>query len=124
MIAYENGLIILWDILEAQVVVVRGDKVLELRMDASDQPEHNLETQITALCWASSNGAVLAVGYIDEDIMFWKTSNTASSKGRKAGASSNNLLQGNSLSLSCTGLQIVNPKKIVMANCLYMEVMK
>ena len=63
-------------------------------MDASDQPEHNLEeTQITAPCWASSNGAVLAVGYIDRDIMFWKTSTTASSKGRKAGASSNNVVR-------------------------------
>ncbi|PWA52867.1 WD40 repeat-containing protein [Artemisia annua] len=63
-------------------------------MDASDQPEHNLEeTQITALCWASSNGAVLAVGYINGDIMFWKTSTTASTKGRKAGASSNNVVR-------------------------------
>ena len=63
-------------------------------MDASDQPEHNLEeTQITALCWASSNEAVLAVGYIDGDIMFWKTSTTASSKGRKDGASSNNVVR-------------------------------
>nr|XP_043637002.1 uncharacterized protein LOC122607984 isoform X2 [Erigeron canadensis] len=97
LIAYESGLIILWDILEAQVVVVRGDKVLELKegvVDASDEPEHNLEEkEITALCWASSNGAVLAVGYIDGDIMFWKTSTTASSKGRKAGASSNNVVR-------------------------------
>ncbi|PWA56726.1 hypothetical protein CTI12_AA414660 [Artemisia annua] len=35
LIAYESGLIILWDILEAQVVVVRGDKVLELKNGAS-----------------------------------------------------------------------------------------
>ncbi|GJY96658.1 synaptobrevin, WD40/YVTN repeat-like-containing domain protein, partial [Tanacetum coccineum] len=37
-----------------------------------------LYKEITALCWASSNGTVLAVGYLDGDIMFWKTSTTAS----------------------------------------------
>ncbi|XP_071716713.1 uncharacterized protein [Rutidosis leptorrhynchoides] len=95
LIAYESGLIILWDIFEAQVVVVRGDKVLELKddgsVDHSGQPEHDLEEkEITAICWASSNGSVVAVGYIDGDIMFWKTSINGSSKGRKSGASSNN----------------------------------
>ncbi|GJS19033.1 synaptobrevin, WD40/YVTN repeat-like-containing domain protein [Tanacetum coccineum] len=48
---------------------------------------HNLEDkEITALCWASSNGTVLAVGYLDEDIMFWKTSTTASGEGPNCSA--------------------------------------
>ncbi|CAI9259608.1 unnamed protein product [Lactuca saligna] len=97
LIAYESGLIILWDVFESQVVVVRGDNVLELKngvVDSSDQPEHNLEEkEITALCWASSNGSILAVGYIDGDIMFWKTSTTTSSKTRKSGASNNNVVR-------------------------------
>lgn len=103
MIAYESGLIILWDIFEAQVVVVRGDKALELKDGVVDSPrqdgqsldvtlEHDLEEkEITALCWASTNGAILAVGYIDGDIMFWKTATT--SKNRKAGASRNNVVR-------------------------------
>ncbi|XP_024981859.1 uncharacterized protein LOC112518409 isoform X1 [Cynara cardunculus var. scolymus] len=105
LIAYESGLIVLWDVFEAQVVVVRGDKVLELKDGVDDSPgqvghlldatpEHSLEeNEITALCWASSNGTILAVGYINGDIMFWKTSTTASSKGRKAGASFNNVVR-------------------------------
>ncbi|GJZ93248.1 putative transcription factor WD40-like family protein, partial [Tanacetum coccineum] len=59
----------------SQVAVVRGDKVLELKDGVVDSPGddgHNLEDkEITALCWASSNGTVLAVGYLDGDIMFW-----------------------------------------------------
>ncbi|KAM0027761.1 putative transcription factor WD40-like family [Helianthus debilis subsp. tardiflorus] len=97
LIAYESGLIILWDIFEAQVVVVRGDKVLELKdgvVDSSGQPEHDLEEkEITALCWASSNGTVVAVGYIDGDIMIWKTSTTGSSKKQKTASSNNNVVR-------------------------------
>jgi len=97
LIAYESGLIILWDVFESQVIVVRGDKVLELKngvVDSPGQPEPNLEDkEITALCWASSNGTVLAVGYIDGDIMFWKTSPTTSSKSRKSGSSNNNVVR-------------------------------
>ncbi|GJY93574.1 hypothetical protein Tco_0509356 [Tanacetum coccineum] len=53
-------------------------KVLELQDGVVDSPGqdgrlsngHNLEDkEITALCWASSNGTVLAVGYLDGDIM-------------------------------------------------------
>lgn len=79
------------------MIIVRGDNVLELKngvVDSSDQPEHNLEEkEITALCWASSNGSILAVGYIDGDIMFWKTSTTTSSKTQKSGASNNNVVR-------------------------------
>ncbi|XP_076890939.1 uncharacterized protein LOC143542176 [Bidens hawaiensis] len=94
LVAYESGLIILWDIFEAQVVVVRGDKDLELKNGVLGQPEHDLEEkEITALCWVSSNGTVVAAGYIDGDIMFWKTSTTESSKKQKAAASNNNVVR-------------------------------
>ncbi|GJU24434.1 synaptobrevin, WD40/YVTN repeat-like-containing domain protein, partial [Tanacetum coccineum] len=78
LIAYESGLIILWDLLEGQVAVVRGDKVLELKDGVVDSPSQdgrlsdgqNLEDkEITILCWALSNGTVVAVGYLDGDIM-------------------------------------------------------
>ncbi|KAF9603500.1 hypothetical protein IFM89_036773 [Coptis chinensis] len=75
LIAYENGLIILWDVYEAQVVCVRGYKDLQLRdgkVDGSskgssseildDISDHEQEDkEIISLCWASSDGSILAV---------------------------------------------------------------
>ncbi|PON78984.1 Guanine nucleotide-binding protein, beta subunit [Parasponia andersonii] len=94
LVAYENGLIILWDASEDQVVLVRGSKDLELKYKTvvdcvkgtkHDLPDHlsnqnQMEKEISSLCWASENGSVLAVGYVDGDIMFWDISNDASSK--------------------------------------------
>ncbi|KAH9736583.1 v-snare coiled-coil domain-containing protein [Citrus sinensis] len=50
------------------------------------QPE---EKEISALCWASSSGSILAVGYIDGDILLWNTSTTASTKGQQTGSRNN-----------------------------------
>ncbi|GJV89318.1 synaptobrevin, WD40/YVTN repeat-like-containing domain protein [Tanacetum coccineum] len=142
LIAYESGLIILWDLFDGQVAVIRasgkaeslerqlitfvrcklssaerklpvivlhwspnsksqidydgqlllnlptvglcqrtlgrGGKVLELKDGVVDSPGHNgrrsnghnlEDKEITALCWASSNGTVVAVGYLDGDII-------------------------------------------------------
>lgn len=103
LIAYENGLIILWDNVEAEVLVVRGDKFLELKDGVADSSgegtsladvtsgQHLEDKEISALCWASSNGSILAVGYIDGDVLFWKTSTNA--KGQQAGTSSNNVIK-------------------------------
>ncbi|KAJ0027944.1 hypothetical protein Pint_34863 [Pistacia integerrima] len=101
LIAYENGLMILWDVSEAKIIFVGGGKVLQLKdgvvdspseVDSNlpDTPEHHLEEkEISALCWASSNGSILAVGYIDGDIFFWNTSSFGSSKGQQTGSSNN-----------------------------------
>ncbi|GJU49624.1 retrovirus-related pol polyprotein from transposon TNT 1-94 [Tanacetum coccineum] len=80
-----------WKLNQEKLLMEHGHqeviKVLELQDGVVDSPGqdgrlsngHNLEDkEITALCWASSNGTVLAVGYLDGDIMFWKTSTTAS----------------------------------------------
>lgn len=93
LIAYENGLIILWDVAEAQILFVGGDKDLQLKdeiVDSRSEVEDNLsddksyhhlqEKEISALCWASSTGSILAVGYIDGDILFWKTSTASSTR--------------------------------------------
>lgn len=99
MIAYQNGLIILWDVLKAQVIAVRGDKDLQLKNEDLDSSEvdANLpyleEKEISALCWASSDGSILAVGYIDGDILFWNTSTAASIKGQEAGISCKNVVK-------------------------------
>ncbi|KAL8039131.1 hypothetical protein ABFS82_10G015000 [Erythranthe guttata] len=101
LIAYASGLIILWDVVEAHAIVVRGDKVLQLKnkvvppndVDTStfdDTPSCDLEEkEITALCWASTDGSILAVGYIDGDILFWNTSKDSPIKDEEARLSPN-----------------------------------
>ncbi|KAL8547985.1 hypothetical protein ACS0TY_007322 [Phlomoides rotata] len=101
LIAYESGLPILWDVPEAHVVVVRGNKVLELKNKVvspndgitnivDDAPSHELEEkEISALCWESTDGSILAVGYVDRDILFWNTSKDFSAKDQEAELSPN-----------------------------------
>ncbi|XAR68804.1 hypothetical protein NMG60_11000175 [Bertholletia excelsa] len=104
LIAYASGLFAVWDVVEAQIVVVKGDKVLQLKdgvvdphtevhMHPDAAGQHMEVKEIGALCWASSNGSILAVGYIDGDILFWKTSNTAIIKGKKAELSCSNVVK-------------------------------
>lgn len=100
LIAYESGLIVLWDVVEAHAVV-RGDKVLQLQNKVvplndgdtdivDDAPTIDLEEkEISALCWASTDGSILAVGYVDGDILFWNTSKNSSVKDQEAGLSPN-----------------------------------
>ena len=98
---------ILWDASEDCIILVRGyedlllkDKTVvdcskdtenELSDDVSDDRE--VEKEISSFCWASNNGSVLAVGYIDGDIMFWNLSNDASTKDHKAENSSNDVVK-------------------------------
>ncbi|XP_044473048.1 uncharacterized protein LOC123201555 isoform X2 [Mangifera indica] len=102
LIAYENGLMILWDVFEAKILFVGGGKALQLKdgvVDSLSEVDSNLpdgihehhlqEKEISALCWASSNGSILAVGYIDGDILFWNTSCFGSTKGQQTGSSNN-----------------------------------
>ncbi|CAN1771841.1 hypothetical protein LINPERHAP1_LOCUS12013 [Linum perenne] len=89
LVAYEHGLLLVWDAIEARVIFVGGEKDLELKetvLSSRDEPKPSsvappeedtscsLEgKEISALCWASSDGSILAVGYVDGDILFWKT---------------------------------------------------
>nr|XP_011466469.1 PREDICTED: uncharacterized protein LOC101312178 isoform X2 [Fragaria vesca subsp. vesca] len=106
LIAYQNGLLILWDVSEAQIVFLGGGKDLQLKDGVVkptdevniDSPENTIEhelgeKEISALCWASSNGSILAVGYVDGDILFWNTSSAASIKGQQVSSSSNNVVK-------------------------------
>lgn len=106
MIAYDNGIIVLWDALEAQVVIVRGNKDLQLMNESvvntvneekpsgADDPsnQEQLEKEISSLCWASSNGSVLAVGYIDGDIMLWNLT-SGHNKDQRSVKSSNKVVK-------------------------------
>lgn len=105
LIAYESGLLVLWDISEARAFFIGGDNDLQLKenVDSICEVSHNFmseqylgEKEIGALCWASSDGSILAVGYVDGDILFWNTSNSSSHK----------IQQGNSLSSDVVRLQL------------------
>ncbi|XP_059627965.1 uncharacterized protein LOC132270778 isoform X2 [Cornus florida] len=106
LIAYENGVIVIWDITEDRAVVVRGYKDLQLKdktvvdipndashehTDASDNEQ--AEKEISSLCWISSDGSILAVGYVDGDILLWNLSTATSTKDQQAQKSSNNVVK-------------------------------
>lgn len=81
LIAFSNGLLFIWDASEDRVVLVRGNKDLPMEgktvnnsLEASHDELSDLELdgkEISSLCWASADGSVLAVGYVDGDILFW-----------------------------------------------------
>lgn len=98
LIAYQYGLFVLWNVLESKVLVIKGDKDLLIKDHLSESPSnisadpledaHELMNakEISALCWASSVGSMLAVGYIDGDILLWNIPRGAFSKCKNAGA--------------------------------------
>ncbi|XP_030447143.1 lethal(2) giant larvae protein homolog SRO77-like isoform X2 [Syzygium oleosum] len=106
LIAYDNGLIVLWDISANQAVLVRGQKDLQLKEetvitlpkvarnelseDISDSEQ--MDKEISSLCWLSADGSVLAVGYVDGDILLWNMS-TAVSRNQHGGKVSNDVVK-------------------------------
>ncbi|KAL2902064.1 Syntaxin-binding protein 5-like [Bienertia sinuspersici] len=105
LIAYQYGLFILWDVLESKVIVIKGEKDLLIKDHISDLPselatdpledahEHMDEKEISALCWASSVGSMLAVGYIDGDILLWNIPRGAFVKRKNAGVSRDDVVK-------------------------------
>nr|XP_011469925.1 PREDICTED: uncharacterized protein LOC101299721 isoform X2 [Fragaria vesca subsp. vesca] len=105
LIAYENGLLVLWDALQDQVVLVRGSKDLQVkeetvhsyprgkRTELSDAKSDSkqVEKEISSLCWVCDDGSTLAVGYVDGDIMFWDLSTAASTKDHRSKNIANNV---------------------------------
>ncbi|RDX73131.1 Syntaxin-binding protein 5-like protein, partial [Mucuna pruriens] len=88
LIAYENGLMVLWDAFEDRIVLIRGHKDIELKRKivasypndprvklSDDKLDHQEEDkEISSVSWASNDGSVVVVGYVDGDIMFWDLS--------------------------------------------------
>lgn len=107
VIAYQNGMIILWDVSEDKAVLVKGHKDLQLKDEliirsTSDvrleslinkPDEEQAEKEISALCWVSSDGSILAVGYVDGDILLWNLPTAISNKDQKVNKSSNNAVK-------------------------------
>ncbi|XP_071929907.1 uncharacterized protein [Coffea arabica] len=104
LLAYEDGLIVLWDVTEDRAVLVRGNKDLQLKDemlaessgDGSHEPLDNLldhEKEISSLCWVSGDGSLLAVGYVDGDIFLWNLSASDHIKGQGAQKSSDKVVK-------------------------------
>lgn len=95
-------MIILWDVSENQVMLVKGCKYPQkdhVVVDLSEEgkklsvgdisDDEQMDKEISSLCWASSDGSVLAVGYTDGDIMLWNMSVSVSQKNQQAANPSN-----------------------------------
>ncbi|ESW13751.1 hypothetical protein PHAVU_008G223200 [Phaseolus vulgaris] len=88
LIAYENGLMVLWDASKDRIVLIRNNKDIKLkrtivasypndvRLQLSDDKvdREEQEKEISSLSWASNDGSVVVVGYVDGDIIFWDLS--------------------------------------------------
>ncbi|KAL2317121.1 hypothetical protein Fmac_030997 [Flemingia macrophylla] len=88
LIAYENGMMVLWDVSEDRIVLIRGHKDIRLKRKIvasypndpmvklyDDKLDHEEEDkEISSVSWASNDGSVVVVGYVDGDIMFWDMS--------------------------------------------------
>ncbi|KAG2647803.1 hypothetical protein PVAP13_2KG241200 [Panicum virgatum] len=84
LIAYEKGLLVLWDVSDNNAVSVRGygdlhvkGQITGARSDADEDQSNDAiddseeEREICSLCWASRGGSIVAVGYITGDILLW-----------------------------------------------------
>ncbi|KAK7320593.1 hypothetical protein VNO77_30214 [Canavalia gladiata] len=103
LIAYENGLIVLWDASGDRIVLIRGHKDIKLKRKtvasypndpkvelSDDKLDHEEEDkEISSVSWASNDGSVVVAGYVDGDIIFWDLS-TADSSLEQAKRLSNN----------------------------------
>ncbi|TVU37101.1 hypothetical protein EJB05_10392 [Eragrostis curvula] len=102
LIAFEKGLLVLWDVSEDCAICVRGfgdlhmkGQVTDARRDAGEDQLDNTteeseeEREICSLCWASKGGSIVAVGYITGDILLWDTTTRSSRQGKQSDVSSN-----------------------------------
>lgn len=105
LIAYQKGLLVLWDITENNAIAIRGNGDLCLKQnnfpasELAEAPEEEEnqeeEKEICSLCWASSTGSVVAVGYTTGDIYLWNLSpnKNFSHKGKETKNMSNTALK-------------------------------
>jgi len=79
---------VLWDASKDRIVLIRDHKDITLKRKiiasypndprlqlSDDKLDHEeQEKEISSLSWASNDGSVVVVGYVDGDIMFWDLS--------------------------------------------------
>lgn len=97
LLAYDNGVLVLWDVSREELVLIRG-YTSSANAGGSEQkdqrPDDKLEDkQIVSLCWASLDGSILAVGYTDGDIFLWNLSGDATTKDNKTGKPADNVVK-------------------------------
>ncbi|GFZ15014.1 transducin family protein [Actinidia rufa] len=92
---------------EDRAVLVKGCKDLQRKddkvVDSPSDVKHEqfidtedseqAEKEISSLCWVTSDGSILAVGYVDGDILLWNLSIAASSKDQQGQKASNNVIK-------------------------------
>lgn len=100
-------MIILWDVTEDRAVLIRGYRDLQLKegtiVDFSNNESHTYlnnslddeqaEKEISSLCWVSPDGSVIAVGYVDGDILLWNLLVSDNRNGQRAHKSSNDVVK-------------------------------
>lgn len=97
---------VLWDASEDRVVLIRGNKDIELKRikitslpndpkneHSDDRLDHEEEKEISSVSWASNDGSIVAVGYVDGDIMFWDLSTANSPPNQQAEKVPNNVVK-------------------------------
>ncbi|XP_062190422.1 uncharacterized protein LOC133893429 isoform X2 [Phragmites australis] len=102
LIAYEKGLLVLWDVSEDHAISVRGygdlhmkGQVTGAQRDASEDQLNNTldeseeEREICSLCWASKGCSTIAVGYMTGDILLWDMTTISSRQDKQSDVSSN-----------------------------------
>ncbi|KAL2609298.1 hypothetical protein R1flu_027871 [Riccia fluitans] len=97
LIAYGNGLIVLWGLHENRVLAVRGGSEMQqceladyansLKSRALATPstpfsDDEDEKEISCVCWVCPIGSVVAVGYIDGEILLWSLPSIMKAKGQ------------------------------------------
>lgn len=97
LLAYDNGVLVLWDVSREELVLIRGYNSSanaggsEQKDQRSDDKQE--DKQIVSLCWASLDGSILAVGYTDGDIFLWNLSGDAMTKDSKTGKLADNVVK-------------------------------
>ncbi|KAF0908598.1 hypothetical protein E2562_026646 [Oryza meyeriana var. granulata] len=99
LIAYEKGLLVLWDVSANCAIAVRGYGALHMKNQVTGaqrdagEDEDNInaeeEREICSLCWASKGGSTVAVGYINGDILLWDMTARSSKRDNESVAASN-----------------------------------
>ncbi|XP_052162522.1 uncharacterized protein LOC127779694 [Oryza glaberrima] len=100
LIAYEKGLLVLWDVSEDRAISVRGygdlhmkNQITGAQRDAGEDEDNNISTEeereICSLCWASQGGSTVAVGYITGDILLWDMTARSSKQDNRSDEPSN-----------------------------------
>ncbi|XP_058748212.1 uncharacterized protein LOC131621026 isoform X2 [Vicia villosa] len=107
LVVYENGVMVLWDAFEDQIILTKDHKNIKLKIKQvssyPDEPKdqhsddklelEEEDKEISSVSWASNDGSVVAVGYVDGDIMFWDLSTADSPIDQEDKKMSNNVVK-------------------------------